>query len=33
MISAETKVLLDRFAQIELFAKHQAILIGGTALA
>jgi hypothetical protein len=33
MISPETKRLLEQFAQVELFAKHRAILIGGTALA
>jgi hypothetical protein len=27
MISPETKVLLDRFARVESFAKHRAILI------
>jgi predicted nucleotidyltransferase component of viral defense system len=33
MISPETKRLLERFARVELFAKHHAVLIGGTALA
>jgi len=33
MINRQTQVLLDKFKQIPLFAKHKAILIGGTALA
>jgi predicted nucleotidyltransferase component of viral defense system len=33
MINQQTQVLLDKFKQIPLFAKHKAILIGGTALA
>jgi len=33
MINPETKRLLERFARVELFAKHRAVLIGGTALA
>lgn len=33
MINPQTKSLLEAFSHIELFAKHQAILIGGTALA
>jgi predicted nucleotidyltransferase component of viral defense system len=32
MINRQTQVLLDKFKQIPLFAKHKAILIGGTAL-
>ena len=33
MINPQTKALLESFSCIDLFAKHQAILIGGTALA
>ncbi|WP_457595776.1 nucleotidyl transferase AbiEii/AbiGii toxin family protein [Hydrogenimonas sp.] len=33
MIAPETKALLERFSQIDSFADHHAILIGGTALA
>ena len=33
MISHQTKALLERFSRIGLFDEHQAILIGGTALA
>jgi len=33
MINIQTQELLERFSRIDLFAKHQAILIGGTALA
>ena len=33
MINPQTKSLLERFSKIELFKKHRAILIGGTALA
>lgn len=33
MINTQTQALLDKFKQIPLFSKHQAILIGGTALA
>jgi predicted nucleotidyltransferase component of viral defense system len=33
MINPKTKALLEKFATIDLFSKHQAILIGGTALA
>ena len=32
MINPQTKALLEAFSRIDLFAKHQAILIGGTAL-
>jgi len=33
MINPQTKALFEEFSTIDLFAKHQAILIGGTALA
>jgi len=33
MINSQTKTLLESFSSIDLFDKHQAILIGGTALA
>jgi len=33
MINPQTKALLESFSHIDLFDKHQAILIGGTALA
>ena len=33
MINPQTKALLESFSRIDLFAEHQAILIGGTALA
>jgi len=33
MINPQTKAQLEAFSRIDLFAKHQAILIGGTALA
>jgi len=33
MINPQTQKLLERFSKIDLFAKHQAILMGGTALA
>jgi len=33
MINPQTKALLESFSRIDLFDKHQAILIGGTALA
>jgi len=33
MINQQTKALLDKFRKITLFSEHQAILIGGTALA
>ncbi len=33
MINPQTKALLEVFSRIELFTEHQAILIGGTALA
>jgi len=33
MINQETQALLNEFKQIDLFSKHKAILIGGTALA
>jgi predicted nucleotidyltransferase component of viral defense system len=33
MINPQTKALLESFSHIDLFARHQAILIGGTALA
>ena len=33
MINPQTKALLEAFSRIDLFAEHQAILIGGTALA
>lgn len=33
MINQQTQVLLDKFKTIPLFSEHQAILIGGTALA
>jgi len=33
MINPQTKALLESFSHIDLFAEHQAILIGGTALA
>lgn len=33
MIHPKTEALLERFSQIDIFKKHKAILIGGTALA
>ncbi|QOR61125.1 nucleotidyl transferase AbiEii/AbiGii toxin family protein [Sulfurovum sp. ST-21] len=33
MINPQTQTLLERFSQIDMFAEHQAILMGGTALA
>jgi len=33
MINSQTKALLESFSHIDLFAEHQAVLIGGTALA
>ena len=33
MINSQTSALFEYFSKIDLFAKHQAILIGGTALA
>ncbi len=33
MINTQTQALLDKFKKIPLFSQHQAILIGGTALA
>ncbi len=33
MINPQTQTLLEQFSHIDLFAEHQAILIGGTALA
>ena len=33
MINPQTKILLEQFSCIDLFAEHQAILMGGTALA
>jgi len=33
VINPQTKALLESFSRIDLFAKHQAILIGGTSLA
>jgi len=33
MINPQTKALLEAFSRIDLFTEHQAILIGGTALA
>jgi len=33
MINPQTEALLEQFSSIETFAKHQALLIGGTALA
>lgn len=33
MINSQTQTLLERFSQIDMFAEHQAILMGGTALA
>ena len=33
MINPQTKALLEQFCRIDLFAEHQTILIGGTALA
>lgn len=33
MINQQTQALLDTFKRVPLFSKHQAILIGGTALA
>jgi len=33
MINPQTQTLLEHFSQIDLFAEHRAILMGGTALA